>query len=407
MTKSVKVVIIGGSFGGLTAAYELRRRFGPETLEITLVSRDSRFTFVPSLTWVAVGSRKLSQISFGLEEPLGSRKIRFMREPVMGIDTDNKTVSTSKSLYPYDFLIIATGHRSANEAVEGLGPFGGPGHSPMSPPEADELAGAISQLLTNPGPLVVGAAPGASCIGPAYELAFEIDHLLRRKKLRHLVPMTYVTPEPYLGHMGMGGAGKMRQLLEAEFEERDIRYQVSAAVTRIRPDSVEVGQTRSIPSVLSIVIPPLAGVEAVAGTPGLANPKGFVPVDQHYRHAMFDGVYAVGVAVALPPVEETPVPVNFPKTGHMTEQMARVAASDITARIKGMAPEEPRDLSARCVLDMGDRGVYMSVDPVRPPRNKIPKISPGMQWLVTKRLFERSYLWRARHGHTLPTSMGW
>ncbi len=407
MSKSIRAVIIGGSFGGLTTAYELRKKLGPEILDITLISRDARFTFVPSLTWVAVGSRKLSQISFGLEDPLKDRKIKFVREPVIEIDTDNKTVSTSKNQHPYDFLVIATGHRSANEMVEGLGPFDGPGHSPMSAPEAEELASAIRQLLKNPGPLVVGAAPGASCIGPAYELAFEIDYLLRKKNLRHLVPMTYVTPEPYLGHMGMGGAGKIRQLLEAEFEERDIRYQTSAAITRIASDSVEVEGTRSIPSALSIIIPPLAGVEAVAKTPGLSNPKGFVPVDQHYRHGVADGVYAVGVAVALPPVEETPVPVNFPKTGHMTEQMARHAAADIVARVKGAESRDAKALSARCVLDMGNRGVFMSVDPVRPPRNQIPRISPGRQWLVAKRLFERSYLWHARHGRSMPTSLGW
>ncbi|MDA8071742.1 MAG: hypothetical protein M0Z82_09120, partial [Actinomycetota bacterium] len=40
---------------------------------------------------------------------------------------------------------------------------------------------------------------------------------------------------------------------------------------------------------------------AVASSPGLANPKGFIPVDDHYRHQVADGVYAVGVAVALPP----------------------------------------------------------------------------------------------------------
>ncbi|MGV7654299.1 NAD(P)/FAD-dependent oxidoreductase, partial [Mycobacterium kansasii] len=80
--------------------------------------------------------------------------------------------------------VVATGHRSANEKVPGLGPFDGPGHSLMSAPEAEELNEAIAHLLHQPGPVVVAAAPGASCIGPAYEFAFEIDHLLRRRRLR-------------------------------------------------------------------------------------------------------------------------------------------------------------------------------------------------------------------------------
>ena len=145
---------------------------------------------------------------------------------------------------------------------------------------------------------------------------------------------------------------------------------------------------------------------AVASSPGLANPKGFIPVDDHYRHQVADGVYAVGVAVALPPAGETPVPVNFPKTGHMTEQMAKIAARDLAARLEGR--EAPTaELSARCILDMGDRGAYMAVDPVRPPRNRIPSVSEGRQWLYAKEAFERAYLFSARRGRRMPTALGW
>ena len=130
------------------------------------------------------------------------------------------------------------------------------------------------------------------------------------------------------------------------------------------------------------------------------------PVDDHYRHQAADGVYAVGVAVALPPAGETPVPVNFPKTGHMTEQMADIAARDLAARIDGREAETA-ELSARCVLDMGDRGAYMAVDPVRPPRNRIPTVSEGRRWLYAKQAFERTYLATARRGRRMPTTLGW
>ena len=406
MTGRVRIVIAGGSFGGLSTAYELRRRLGPERAEITLIAKDERFCFVPSFPWVAMGRRSLEQISFDLAGPLGAKQVRFAQETVTAFDTERKIVVTTGAEHAYDFLVVATGHRSANEAVQGLGPFDGPGHSPMSARETTELAGAIRSLLAEPGPVVVGAAPGASCIGPVYEIAFELDHLLRQHKLRHRAPMTVLTPEPFLGHMGMGGAGKIRQLLEGALEERDIAYHTSVAVTKITEEAVEVAGFGPTPSLCSIVIPPLAGVEAVASSPGLSNPKGFVPVDDRYRHHSADGVYAVGVAVALPPAGETSVPVNFPKTGHMTEQMAEIAARDLAARIEGR--EGPSaELSARCVLDMGDRGVYMAVDPVRPPRDKIPTVSEGRRWLLAKQAFERAYLFHARRGRKMPTALGW
>ena len=404
---AVRIVIAGGSFGGLTTAYELRRHLGPDQATITVISKDRRFVFVPSLPWVAVGRRSLEQISFDVAGPLASKHVGFVHQVVTGIDTERKGVATEGGEHPYDFLVVATGHRSANEAVEGLGPFDGPGHSPMSAPEATELRSAVQALLEQPGPVVVGAAPGASCIGPAYELAFELDHLLRRRKLRHRVPITFLTPEPFLGHMGMGGAGKVRQLLKGRLEERDISYATSAAVKRITADAVEVEGASPLPSVLSIVIPPLAGIEAVANSAGLPNPKGFLPVDAHYRHQVADGVYGVGVAVAMAPVGDTPVPVNFPKTGHMTEQMAQIAARDIAARIAGRSEEAAGELSARCVLDMGDRGAYLAVDPVRPPRDAIPTVSEGRRWLLAKRVFERTYLWHAERGRRMPSTLGW
>ncbi len=403
---AVRIVIVGGSFGGLTTAYQLRRHLGPERADITVVAKDGQFRFVPSFPWVAIGRRRLEQISFPLAAPLASRQVRFANETVAHIDTAAKVVSTDAGEHPYDFLVVATGHRSANESVPGLGPFDGPGHSPMSAAETEELAQAIRRLLADPGPVVIGAAPGASCIGPVYELAFELDHLLRRQGLRHQVPLRLVTPEPFLGHMGMGGAGTIRQLLEAALEARDIAYRTSAAITRITGDAVETADAAATPSVCSIVIPPLAGVEAVAASEGLANPKGFVPVDDHYRHQQADGVYAVGVAVALPPVDATAVPVNFPKTGHMTEQMATIAARDLAARVDGREAATA-ELSARCILDMGDRGAYMAVDPVRPPRNRIPTVSEGRPWLLAKMAFERAYLAFARRGKLVPTTLGW
>ena len=401
----MRIVIVGGSFGGFTTALKLREHFKSKQCEILLISRDRQFVFIPSLPWVAIGSKNLRQISFDLEKPLGRRDVNFEHATVRSVDPEACKVFTETDEYSYDYLVIASGHRSANESVPGLGPFDGPGHSLMSPSEAQEAREAFSAFLEKPGPVVVGCVPGASCIGPAYEFAFEIDHLLRKRRIRHKVPMTMVTPEPFLGHFGVGGMGNARQFLEGELEKRDIHYLISAAVSRITESSVELESGETFKSYFSLIIPPLAGVSAVAESPGLANPKGFVPVDDYYCHVKFPNVYAVGVAVALPPVDETPVPVNFPKTGHMTQQMAAFAAHNIAAQIQGRE-KKTRDLYSECILDMGDKAAYIKADPVRPPRN-VSRISEGRRWLWAKKIFEHYYLSKARKGKSVAGGWGW
>jgi sulfide:quinone oxidoreductase len=390
------IVIIGASFGGLNVAFDLRRLLPKKGHQITVISKEPRFIFIPSLPWVAMGSKTLDNISFELEGPLKSKGIDFVEAAVERIDPGSSKVHTATGTFDYDYLVIATGHRSANEAVPGLGPFDGPAHSLMSAPEAEEVRDTWAAFLKNPGPMVVGCAPGASCLGPAYEFLFEAHHALKQRKLCHKAPMTFITPEPFLGHFGVGGFGNIRQYLEGELEDRDVRYFTSAAITGITNDEVRTADGAVFESRYSLIIPPLAGVPAVAEAPGLGNPKGFIPVDEFYCHKDFHNIYAVGVAVALPPVEETPVPVNFPKTGHMTEQMAGIAAKNIAADILG-TEKNTCELMAECIMDMGTEGAHIVADPVRPPRN-VSRMSSGKRWLWAKRFFANYYLWKLRRG---------
>jgi len=392
----MNILIIGGSFGGLNVAYDLRRLLPHKSHKITVISKDPRFIFIPSLPWVAMGSKTMDSISFALDGPLKAKDIDFIGAAVVGIDPAACQVRTDKKTLDYDYLVVTTGHRSANEAVPGLGPFDGPGHSLMSASETEEARDTWAAFLESPGPMVIGAAPGASCLGPAYEFLFEAHHALKQRKLCHKAPMTFITPEPYLGHFGVGGFGKIRQFLEGELEDRDVRYRTSTAISNIASDSVETADGATYESSYSLIIPPLAGVKAVAASPGLANPKGFIPVDAYYRHNDFNNIYAAGVAVALPPVEETPVPVNFPKTGHMTEQMARIVAKNIAADILS-TEKTTHELMAECIMDMGDEGAHIVADPVRPPRN-VSRLSSGKRWLWAKRFFANYYLWKLRRG---------
>src|SRR3546814_1991115 len=151
-----------------------------------------------------------------------------------------------------------------------------------------------------------------------------LDRDLRKRKLRDRVPMTYVTPEPYIGHMGLGGVGDSRGLMEAELRQRHIQWITNAKIDAVRDGQMDVvemdedGQprkTRPLPFGYAMVLHAFTGVDAVGGVGGLGTPSGFILIDVHRRNPTWPNVYSLVVCVALPPVENTPVPPGETKTG--------------------------------------------------------------------------------------------
>ena len=103
-----KIVVLGASFGGLTAAFELIRLLG-EKADITVVSNDDKFVFIPSLPWLSMGWRKAADISFRLKPILERKGIAFIHEKAKGIDADASKVLTETREIQYDYLVISTG----------------------------------------------------------------------------------------------------------------------------------------------------------------------------------------------------------------------------------------------------------------------------------------------------------
>lgn len=391
-----KIVIVGGSFGGVNAAYALRRRLGKRA-KITVISREAEFTFLPSLPWVIFGWRDPAQIQIPLERPFTRRGIRYVHEEVRELDPDKGEVRTASANFPYDILLIASGAELDYAAVPGLGPDGGHTQSTFTASEAVLARDALARVMAgDQGRIVIGAAAGASCIGPAYEIAMMIDAVLRRAKKRHRFTLSFLTPEPFLGHFGVGGIGMAPRIIQDEFAERHIDSIVNAKIVEARRDRLVLADGSEHAFDFSLVIPSFIGSAFVRGVDGLANPKGFVSVTPQLTSPKFGNIYAVGVAVAIPPPGQTPVPVAVPKTGHMTELMAYAAAHNIAAELSGGTKVEGLSLPATCIADAGDTAFYLSADPFLPPRNKV--VHKKGKWArYLKLAFEKYYLARIRH----------
>ncbi len=403
------IVIMGAGTGGLPAAYEMRDALAKEH-KVTVIHAVDYFQFVPSNPWVGVGWRSRDDITFPLRPCLERKGIDFIAQPVAKIDADNSSLELANSeTVSYDFLLIATGPKLAFEEVEGLGPQG---HttSVCSVDHAEQSHSQYQQLVASPGPVAIGAVQGASCFGPAYEYAFIVDTDLRRRKLRDQVPMTYITSEPYIGHLGLGGVGDSKGMLESELRSRHIKWITNAKVDRVEAGMMfvsehnETGEAikqHEVPFNYSMMLPAFKGVDAVAAIKEMCNPRGFVIVDEHQRSPKYANIYSAGVCIAIPPVEVTPVPTGTPKTGYMIESMITAVVQNIREELAGQQPTHKATWNAICLADMGDTGAAFVALPQIPPRN-VNWFKKGKWVHVAKVAFEKYFIRKMKNGSSEP-----
>jgi sulfide:quinone oxidoreductase len=402
-----RVVVLGAGLGGVIMAYAMKEKLGPAD-QLTVVNLGSSYSFVPSNPWVAVGWRKPEDISIDLDPVFRRRGIGLRPEGAKRVHpAENRVELNDGTSLTYDYLIVATGPDLAFDEIPGLGPDGCT-QSVCRVDHAGKAKIAVDALIKTGGPAVIGAAQGASCFGPAYEFAFILDTALRQAKARDRVPMTFVTPEPYIGHLGLDGVGDTKGLLESALRDHHIKWITNARVTRVEPGRMfveevdEAGATKAtheLPFVFSMILPAFRGVPAVRGIEGLTNPRGFIAIDKHQRNPAFPNVFGIGVAVAIPPVGKTPLPVGVPKTGFMIESMVMATAENVAALIAGKEPTAVATWNAVCLADFGDDGIAFIAQPQIPPRN-VNWSSQGKWVHLAKVGFEKYFLGKIRQGRS-------
>jgi sulfide:quinone oxidoreductase len=403
------VVILGAGIGGISTTFELKAALARDH-RITLVEKNPYFQFTPSNPWVAVGWRAKQDVVVELAPLMASLGVALVQKPAARLDPErNRLEFADGTDIAYDYLVVATGPELAFDEVPGLGPDGHT-QSVCTVDHATRAHVAWEAFCQDPGPIVAGAVQGASCYGPAYEFAMIMDKELRRRKLRDRVPMTFVTAEPYIGHLGLGGVGDTKGLLESELRERHIKWITNAKVERVEAGNMLVTEVdddgkekrkHELAFKYAMMLPAFRGVSALRGIDGLVNPRSFVIVDKHQRNPKYPNIFAVGVAIAIAPLEQTPVATGVPKTGYMIESMVAAVRENIVALLNGRDPTSVPTWNAFCLADFGDRGVAFIAKPQNPPRN-LNWSSEGVWVHYAKVAFEKYFLHKVRRGVSEP-----
>jgi sulfide:quinone oxidoreductase len=396
------VVVLGAGIAGVPAAYALKTRLGSQD-KVTVVSDKDYFHFVPSNPWVAMGWRDPSDIAFPIEPYLSERGIQFVCSPLKGISPEKNQIALENGqMLDYDFLLIATGVDGDFEKLPGLAANT---HSVLNLEQAKNSLAAYKEFVKKPGPIVVGAMPGSSILGPVYEYAFLVDADLKRRNIRGRVPITLVTPEPWPGHLGLGiGGGANREAVEAALADNDIKIIANAKTLKIEPGVIHIAELdeagnekalHDLPYAYSVYWPTFRGVAGVRDTAALVNGKGLVEVDEHMRSRNFPNIYATGTCVAHSPVDRTALDIGAPDSVYSIQKETETAVNNILASLRGESLASNIPQRARWLADMGETGAAYLTGPQVPLRD-INWMRQGRWVHLAKVDFEKYFINRIR-----------
>ena len=371
-----RVLVLGGGFGGVSAAHQLRQ-LAPEH-EVVLAAASSHFFMGFRKTAEVVGREPMSAGSRPLSA-LEGRGIRFVQGTVDRVDPAARAAVVDGETLEADALVVALGAETVPGGVPGLREHGLNVYDPKVIPEAADALAARRD-----GRVAIGifGAP-YSCPPAPYELALLAKEATEARGAA--LEYTVFTPQPMsLPVLGTTGC----EIVEGRLALRGIAFRPNAKTERVEPDRVVLSGDGDVPFYLLLAVPPHR-VPRVVVDAGLAEEGGWVRVDARTLETPFDGVFAIGDCTAIPLSTGMPLP----KAGVLAEREGQVVAERIVARLVGIEPDTRFEGEGACFLEVG-RGEAMMVRGrfLAEPAPDVQLTPASPQYLEEKTRYERDRL---------------
>jgi NADPH-dependent 2,4-dienoyl-CoA reductase/sulfur reductase-like enzyme len=355
-----RVVVVGGGFGGATAARALTRA----GIATTLVEANATYTACPFSNAVIAGLRGMGAQRFGYDA-LRAEGISTIHQRAVGIDAQAKRVTLADgTVLPFDRALLSPGIEIRYDGLPGYGEAAAEvmPHAWQAGPQTELLAAQL-RAMADGGIVVMVVPPNPyRCPPGPYERASLIAHFLKSRK-----------PRSKLLVLDAKDVFSKQRLFEAawaalypgllEYVPLAMGGRVTEVDARTRTVTTDFGSQQG--AVVNVIPPQRAG--AIAQVAGVADRSGWCPVDPaSFESRLVPGVHVIGDAI---------IAGAMPKSAFAANAQARVAAAAMAALLAGRAVPAPKLLNTCYSLVAPEYGI--SVAGVYQPANGLLTDVPG------------------------------
>ena len=375
--RPINVVILGGGFGGLAAANELRENI-PQDVRITIIDRKDWFMMDLVKLWIINGTREF-ELSKRPLESVTKKGIEFVNEDVMKIDPVGKFVRTKYRQFHYDFLIISLGVELAPEKIPGLKENSFILYDINDVPK---IRDTLRQMKSGKIVMAITGLP-YKCPPAPFEAALLIRSILEETGASDSITIDFYSPTPIT--LPAGGPQVSEDILQI-LKSKKIEFHGNHKTVAVEPNKIKFENSETSFDVL-ITVPPHK-VPSVVIESGFAENGKFVEVDKTCK-TKYERVYAIGDVNQIMVTDK----IAVPKAGIFAESEGITVARNIISQIQNELEHAVFDGKGGCFLETGKGTAgYLQVDMFATPDPLTQLKSPSTEYFSEKEKFEQDRL---------------